>query len=373
MKKVFIAPRKYIQGPGVLKEIGSYLKMLGNKPLVLWDACVKEIVGETVLASIKDAGLDVVEVVFEGESTKEEAQRVAQLANDQGADVAVGVGGGKVLDTAKAAGNYAGIKMVTVPTIASNDSPTSAASMWYDIEGNCTGYDIWPFNPDMVIVDSRVVAGGPVRSFVAGMGDALATWVEAEAAYKSRATSLAGGVSTLTAMAIARLGFDTLLEYGVEAKRAVENNVVTPAVEKVIEANTLHSGLGFESGGLATAHMIANALPSFPECKGFMHGEKVGFGIISQLCLDDDMDVHEAYEIIDFEIAIGLPVTFEDLNLSGITRERLKMIGDICASEGSLCESHCFPVTADSVVDAMIAADALGRERKSQMLGGCSH
>ncbi|MCR4413692.1 MAG: glycerol dehydrogenase [Thermoguttaceae bacterium] len=370
MKAVLIAPRKYVQGRGVLKEIGTYLALLGKRPLLLWDACVKGLVGDLVLASVRQAGLEPVEVAFNGESTKEEANRVAQIARDKAADIAVGIGGGKTLDTAKAAAVYAGLKMVTVPTIASNDSPTSAASVWYDAEGNCTGWDCWPFNPDIVLVDSQVIANAPVRAFVAGMGDALATWLEAEAAYKTRAVNLAGGVPTMAGMALARLCFDTLMEYGIEAKRALELHVVTPAVEKVIEANVLLSGLGFESGGLATAHMIANALPSFPECKRFMHGEKVGFGIISQLCLDDEVNTDEMYEIVDFEIAIGLPVTFADLNLEGIGRERLRQIGDICAGDNSLCKNHPFKVTSDDVVDAMIAADALGRRRKEVALGG---
>lgn len=364
MKAVLIAPRKYIQGRGVLREIGTYLKLLGQRPLLLWDACVRGLVGQVVLESVQAAGLDAVDVLFQGESTKEEAQRVAQLARERSADIAVGIGGGKTLDTAKAAAVFAGLKTVTVPTIASNDSPTSAASVWYDAQGNCIGWDCWPFNPDIVLVDSQVIADAPVRAFVAGMGDALATWLEAEAAYKTRATNLAGGVPTMAAMTLARLCFDTLLEYGVEARQAVELHLVTPAVEKVIEANVLLSGLGFESGGLATAHMIANALPSFPECQRFMHGEKVGFGIISQLCLDDEMSTAALYRIVDFEIAIGLPVTFADLNLQGIGRDRLQQIGEICAGEGSLCRNHPFRVTSNDVVDAMIAADALGQRRK---------
>jgi glycerol dehydrogenase len=364
MKTVLIAPRKYVQGRGVLRELGVYVAMLGKKPMVLWDKCVKGLVGQTVLDSIKAAGLEIVEVDFQGESTKDEAKRVAQIARDQGADVSVGIGGGKVLDTAKAAAVEANIRMVTIPTIASNDSPTSAASVWYDADGNCIGWDCWPFNPDIVMVDTQVIANAPVRAFVAGMGDALATWLEAEAAFKTRATNLAGGVPTLAGMALARLCFDTLMAHGVEAKRAIELHVVTPAVEKVVEANVLLSGLGFESGGLATAHAVANALPSLPECKRFMHGEKVGFGVITQLCLDDEKPADEVYAIVDFEIAVGLPVTFADVNLKGIGRPRLKTIGDSAAAEGSICHNHPFKVTSDSIVDAMIAADALGRERK---------
>jgi len=364
MKAVFIAPRKYIQGRGVMRELGAYLKLLGKKPLLLWDACVRDIVGPTVLESVRQAGLEAVPVDFAGEATAAERARVTGIARQNGADISVGIGGGKVLDVAKAAAVDAGIKMVTVPTIASNDSPTSAASVWYDDQHNFIGFDCWPFNPDIVLVDTEVVARGPVRAFVAGMGDALSTWVEAEASYKTRAQNIAGGTATMAAMAIARLCYETLMEHGIEAKRAVELKVVTPAVEKVVEANVLLSGLGFESGGLATAHMVGNLLSNVPQCKHLMHGEKVGFGIVTQLCLDDEGDWAEKLAIVDFEIAIGLPVTFADLGWEGVTREDLMKIGQICAGEGSLSRNHPFKVTPEGVVDAMIAADALGRERK---------
>lgn len=226
------------------------------------------------------------------------------------------------------------------------------------------GFESWGTNPDLVLVDTQVIAQAPVRTFVAGMGDALSTWLEADACFKARGPNLAGGTATMAARTLARLCYDILMEHGLEAKRAVEKKIVTPALEKVVEANVLLSGLGFESGGCATAHMVANCLPSYPECHGLMHGHEVGFGIITQLCLDDDMPVGRIYQIVDFEIAIGLPVTFADLGLPGVTRERLARIGAICAGSGSLCENHPFPVTADDIVNAMIAADALGEERK---------
>jgi glycerol dehydrogenase len=326
-----------------------------------------------VLASLRQAGLDFVEVLFSGESTYDERARVSKIAREQRADISVGIGGGKILDLAKAVAVDAGIKMVTCPTIASNDSPTSAASVWYDDDGNFVGFDCWPFNPDIVLVDSQVVARGPVRAFVAGMGDALSTWIEAEAAYKGRATNIAGGQPTMAAMAIARLCFTTLLEYGLEAKRDLEHKALTPAVEKIIEANVLLSGLGFESGGLATAHMVGNLLSNVPECKRFMHGEKVAFGIVTQLCLDDEMAVDQKAAIVDFQIALGLPVTFADINLEGVTRQRLQDIGNLCAADGSLCHNHPFKVTADDIVDALIAADALGRDRKARCQCCCDH
>ena len=364
MNKVFIAPRRYVQGRNVLKEAGGLIGAMGKRVMTLWDGQVKGIVGKTLLASLKEAGLSVEDVTFAGDSTKAEAARVAGLIREHKVEVIMGIGGGKTLDTAKAAGAAAGVKVVTCPTVASNDSPTSSYTVWYDEQGNCLGFESWGVNPDLVLVDTEVIAHAPVRTFIAGMGDALATWLEAEACFKVRGPNLAGGTATLAALALARLCYDILMESGIDAKRAVERKIVTPSVEKVVEANVLLSGLGFESGGCSTAHMVANCLPSYPECHGLMHGHEVGFGVITQLCLDDDVSVERVLRIVDFEIAIGLPVTFADLGLPGISRDRLARIGEICAGPGSLCENHPFKVTPDDIVNAMIAADALGEERK---------
>ncbi|MHA1565530.1 MAG: glycerol dehydrogenase, partial [Alphaproteobacteria bacterium] len=277
MKNVLVAPGKYIQGRGVLKEIGQWAGCLGHNAVVLWSPGRRRAVGQIVKASLAEADLTMREVEFGGESTRQEAARVAAFAKDAGADVMIGIGGGKALDTAKAAAAEVGCRMMTCPTIASNDTPTSAATVWYDADGHFEGFECWPFNPDIVLVDSQVVVDGPIQTFAAGMGDALATWVEAEASYKTRAINLAGGVATQAAMAIAELAYTNLMAYGLEARRAAEQHLVTPAVERIIETNVLLSGLGFESGGLATAHMIANPLSNFPECKHAMHGEKVSF------------------------------------------------------------------------------------------------
>ncbi len=83
---------------------------------------------------------------------------------------------------------------------------------------------------------------------------------------------------TLSSLALARLCYDTLLEYGLQAKLAVEKKAVTLAVEAVVEANILLSGLGFESGGLAGAHAFHNGLTVLEASHAKLHGQKVAFG-----------------------------------------------------------------------------------------------
>ncbi|MDR1933153.1 MAG: glycerol dehydrogenase [Spirochaetales bacterium] len=363
MKKAILLPRKFIMGRGVISELGAYAAMLGKKALIMWGAKTKAALGESVFASMKTAGVEYTDVHFNGESTKEEAGRLAGIA--KGHSCVIGLGGGKALDTAKAAAIYANLPHIIVPTIASNDSPTSACTVWYNNEGVCVGFDLWPANPDYIIVDTQIIAQAPVRYLVAGIGDAMATWFEAEASYASRALTCAGGIPTMTAMAMAKLCYETLKEYGLAAIEAVKVQAVTPALEKVVEACVLLSGVGWESGGLATAHTLGNGLPALAETHHYMHGEKVSFGLMTQLCLDDSLATALVEDTALFLAKAGLPVCFADLNLDKVSEARLREWANGAVGEGSFVHNHNFKVSGADLYDAMVAADALGKKVKA--------
>jgi glycerol dehydrogenase len=216
-----------------------------------------------------------------------------------------------------------------------------------------------------VLVDTQIIVNAPVRWLVSGMGDGLCTWYEAEAAFKGRRTALAGGVSTMAALNLAKLCGDTLLAYGVDAKRDCERHVVTPAVEKVVEANTLLSGLGFESGGVASAHAIGNGLTQLEAARPYSHGERVAFRLVSQLCLDDDIPPEERLEVVDFMVAIGLPVTLEEIGIGDIQPEALMELAEVLCGPDQITHNHVFTVTPFDLYSAMVAADALGHTRRA--------
>jgi len=365
MTNVLWLPGKYCQGKGLLADAGRFIAPYGKKPFILWEQFLQDAYGQDFRASLEAAGLSYDDAIFEGETTKAAARRIADRVRETSCDIVVGIGGGKAIDTAKGAAAFASVNCVIVPSIASNDAPSSACTVWYTEAGEYDGFDMWQRNPDMILVDTEIIAKAPVRFFVAGMGDALATWPEASASYAKRAIACTGGTQTLTAMAMARLCFDTILQYGIEAKAAVERQVVTPAVEKVIEANILLSGVGWESGGLATAHAIANSLPMIHETHGKLHGEKVSFGLITQLCLDENAKVEDIYRIVDFQVAVGMPVTLTEMNMQEVSRERLREFARAVSGEGSFVHNHPFVVTPEMIADAMLAADSLGTRRKA--------
>ena len=320
-----IAPRRYIQGRGVLASLGKHVAELGSQPLVIADENVWKLAGDRLTTSFQDAGVEFRREVFGGVCSHREIDRITEVAKGGSADVVVGVGGGTTLDTAKAVGHQAGIAWATVPTVASTDAPTSALSVVYTDDGVFEEYVFFPHNPDLVLVDTEVAANAPFRFLVSGMGDALATWVEARATAEARQSTMAGGLPTMAGLALAKLSWDTLLAYGFSARQAAQQHVVTPALEKVVEANTLLSGMGFESGGLAAAHAVHNGLTALPQTHHFMHGEKVNFGTLTQFALED-RPTREFNEFVSFCMSVGLPTTFADLDLANISKEELETV-----------------------------------------------
>ncbi|MGN6170017.1 MAG: glycerol dehydrogenase [Solirubrobacteraceae bacterium] len=358
--QALIAPRKYIRGRGLLSSIGKYVQELGRDALVIADESVWGLVREQVEQSFAKAGVRLIEQTFGGECSKREIERLRGFAQREGASVIVGVGGGKAMDTAKAVGYEAALTWASVPTIVSTDTPTSALSVIYTDDGVFEEYMLLPRNPDLVLVDTQIAANAPVQFFVAGMGDALATWVEARAAAEGRKTAMAGGTPTMAALALAKLSWDTPFSYGLSAKHAVERHVVTPAVEKVVEANTLLSGLGFESGGLAAAHAVHNGLTALPATHDYMHGEKVNFGTLTQLALEE-RPTAEIDHFIAFCNRVGLATTLEEVGLGDADRADLMIAANSATVPSETIHNMPFSVDAEIVCDAMIAADAYGR------------
>jgi len=227
-------------------------------------------------AKLPEAGFTVAIESFSGECSKAEIERIGLVAEREKAKIIIGAGGGKVLDTSRAVAANLNLPAINCPTVASSDAPCSALSVVYSESGEFEKYIFYKKNPDLVLVDTAVIAQAPPRLLVAGMGDALATWFEADTVTRAKKANLLGGATTLSANALARLCYETLLNDGEMALKSVQQKAVTPALERLIEANTLLSGLGFESGGLAIAHSIHNGLTTLPETHQFLHGEKVG-------------------------------------------------------------------------------------------------
>ncbi len=350
--RTVISPGRYVQGKGAISQLGKYLVALGSAPLIVADDLVWGFVGHEVEASLTAAGLPVRRETFNGVPSAVEVDRLVQVIKDSKSDIAVAVGGGSTIDAVKAAGFLAGIRWANCPTVASTDAPCSALAVIYTETGEFEEYRFFPRNPDLVLVDSQIVANAPVSLLIAGVGDALATWLEARATSRSNSTTMAGGLPTLTGTALAKLSWDVLWDNALPAIDAVRDHQVTPAVEKVIEANTLLSGLGFESGGLAAAHAIHNGLTAVGATHGLAHGQKVNIGSITQLVLEG-APTSDIRDFIEFTTRVGLPTTLTEVGLRADDVESLTTIADAATVPGETIHSMPFDVSSADVASAL--------------------
>ncbi len=333
---------------------------LGGPALVLAGRSAAAILAGVWRETFAESGVDHAVEPFSGECTHQEIERVKEAARHATANVVIGAGGGKVLDTARAVAADLALPVVNCPTVASSDAPCSALSVLYNDEGVVVDYRIYPKNPDLVLVDTKVIASAPPRLLVAGMGDALATLFEARTAVAARRKNMRGGASTASALALAELCYRTLIEDGPAALDAVESQAVTPALERLVEANTLLSGLGFESSGLAAAHSVHNGLTVAPGTHSYFHGEKVAFGTLVQLVLEGKpASLFE--EVLAFSHGVGLPITLAGVGVEPTDTEVLARVAERSVAKGETIHNEPFEVHPEMVYDAIRAADSSAR------------
>lgn len=360
--RAFGSPLRYVQGQGEFDRLPLYTAPYGNACVII-DGFLYQDLNARLEKAYAESDAKFVSISFNGECCEEEVERIGKIARENGAAVIVGAGGGKTMDTAKICADEMGLPVIIAPSSASTDAPVSEIAVVYKPDGEYIGSRKMKKNADLVLVDTEIIVKAPRRLFVAGMGDALATWLEAQACECSDSPNYIGsGMRRCKAgMAIAKASWDILFEDGEKALMALDSGVVTEAFENVVEANTLLSGLGFLNTGLATAHGIHSGLTVLPETHKYLHGEKVAFGIVCQMVLENT-PAETVDKVMRFMVAIGLPVTLADLGIAA-ERDKVMAIAEKTAN-GPLIHQEPFAVTTERVYGAIIAADALGRKYK---------
>ncbi|KAA0969457.1 glycerol dehydrogenase [Aureimonas fodinaquatilis] len=307
--RILGAPQRYVQGPGAIDRLAEEVAIFGSGPVaVIIDPVARQLLGERILQLLPQARL----LEFGGECTAGEID--ARAAETQGAAIILGVGGGKAIDTAKGAAIISGLPVGIVPTIASNDSPTSHIAVVYTPDHAVEGVRRMRTNPALVLVDTAIIAGAPRRFLAAGIGDAMSKPYELAGAVAGKGLNFFGGQPTELTLAIVERARAILLADGLAAMAATKPN---EAFERVVEAAVLLSGLAFESGGLSIAHSMVRGFSTVPQLSGLLHGEMVALGTLTQIAAGQG-DEAELGDLAQFLESIGLPTRFAPF---GITDE----------------------------------------------------
>ncbi|MGZ4496769.1 MAG: iron-containing alcohol dehydrogenase [Nocardioides sp.] len=355
--RAYAGPLRYLQGPGALDLLPGVLAAYGPHPLVVTDAYVRSLLGARLDALLAD--LEPVVLLLEGEITAAAADTLASAGRPAGAGagagVVVGVGGGKALDAAKAVSLRLGLPVVTVPTVASNDSPTSGAVAMYDDAHRMVGVDRLAANPHAVVVDTALVAAAPVTFLRAGLGDAVSKAFEAAGCRAGTGVTALGTRPLLVGSALADACYATIRAHGLAGLAACERGEVTPDLEALVEAVVLLSGLGFENGGLSLAHSLTRGLMRARGASAAMHGQHVAWATLVQLRVEGAAAGVVA-DLTAFLRDCGLPVTLAGLGMSDPTTDEVREIATVTMTAPHLA-NLAVPVTEDALVAAVLATE----------------
>lgn len=330
--RAFGAAHRYYQGPGALALAGAAAASLGRRAVLVCDVIVRDLVQETVRRGCEVEGVELHWLEVRGDVTR---AAVRSLVSDAGgADVVLAAGGGKGVDTGKAVSRELGARLVVIPTSASNDGPCSESFVYYDDQHRMESVEHLPRNPDVVIVDTAVLARAPQALLVSGIGDALCKLYEGDQVRAAGGRNLFGGRSTLAAEQLSQACDRAIRANAVEGLRSAATGRPDEAFERLVEALVLLSGLAFENSGLSIAHSMTRGLTRVPAIAVTLHGQQVAYGLLVQLVLEG-RSRDFLHEQLRFHRSVGLATCLREL---GVERVDDAVIGLIAG--GTMTAPH---------------------------------
>ncbi|UZG44400.1 glycerol dehydrogenase [Caldimonas thermodepolymerans] len=351
----FGSAHRYYQGPGALQLCGSAVAALGRSAVLVCDQVVHDLVAPVVRPACERTGVTLRWVEVRGDVTRRAVQDLVAQAGK--ADVVVAAGGGKGVDTGKAVSRELGAHLVVIPTAASNDGPCSESFVYYDDRHRMESVEHLPRNPDVVLVDTVILARAPKALLVSGIGDALCKLYEGSQARQARGRNLFGGLGTLAAEQLAIACDRAIRDNAVEGLLAAASGQPTEAFENLVEALVLLSGLAFENNGLSIAHSMSRGLTRIEAIASQLHGQQVAYGLMVQWALEK-RDVAFMAEQLAFYRSVGLATSLTQLGVSEVNAALLDEI-----ATGTMTAPHLKhferPLEAQDFVAAMAEVERL--------------
>ena len=356
----FASPKEYVQAFGLRKQLPKLVSRFGKQPLIMITSSLFDRLSTEIIDAFEPQHNPII-MRFNGLCCEEEIKRIKLHAESNGADAIIGIGGGNLLDTAKFVAAIEKLPLILMPSVASCDAATSAMSIVNDSNGVYRGGVFHPERANIIAVDTELILQSPERLFVAGMGDALATYFEARAGLPTGALNYvsSGYHQTLLGQYVAKATYDILMEHGREALNSFRAGTMDSSLNAVIENNILISGLGFENTCCSIAHGMHGTLGHYGTKKTY-HGEKVAFGLLCQLQLED-CPLEEFNSVFSFCRDVGLPLTLSAFGI-GNDPETVRIIAESTIKGSFHIKNEPFSVTEKALTKAILSADMIGRQ-----------
>ncbi len=349
-----IAPAQLLRGQGILSQLPRLLSRYGSKVLVIAGKTASQVTSSYLSNIDNNINLEIIHAPAIADCTDQNLAMLRQIVQQEKPHAIVGIGGGKVLDTAKLVAHQAQLPIATVPTTAATCAGWTALSNVYAADG-AFDYDVTLDRcPEMMLVDYDAIATAPKRTLVSGIGDAIAKWYESSVSSGNSEKTM-----VIAAVQEARILRDILFQKSAEAIANPNSPVWREVVDATVCLAGAIGGIGGANCRTVAAHAVHNALTHLPQSHHTLHGEKVAYGILVQLRLEESqgnqLAASSRHQLLKFYQEIGLPTCLADLGLSQVTLAELEHIAAIACQPNSDIHRLPFSVSPSQVLAAMVS------------------
>ena len=353
-----IAPAQVMRGSGILSQCGTAIARFGKRPLVIGGDRTLAITQPFLQPIFQDQALQTAQASYGTDCSETGLAGLHGAIASHQADLIIGVGGGKALDAAKLVAYQSQLPIITIPTSAATCAAWTSLSNVYSDQG-AFQYDVSLIRcPDLLILDYDLIQTAPQRTLIAGIGDALAKWYEA-----SVSSGHSDHTLVIAAVQQARVLRDLLLQKSVAAVQAPGSAIWREVVDASVLMAGMIGGLGGAQCRTVAAHAVHNGLTHLLQSHDALHGEKVAYGILVQLRLEEMLQGNllaatSRQQLLKFYAEMGLPQTLGDLGLDGVTIAELRRSAEVACQAGSDIHRLPFEVTPTQLMAAMVSTTA---------------
>jgi glycerol dehydrogenase-like iron-containing ADH family enzyme len=353
-----IAPACVLRGQNALAQAGDAIARFGKRPLIVGGSNSLAAAQPYLQPILEQQHLESAQTAYGKDCSETSLETLRAAVQTHQADFIIGVGGGKALDAAKLLAHQSKIAIVTIPTSAATCAAWTALSNIYSEQG-AFQYDVTLARcPDLLILDYGLIQTAPQRTLVAGIGDAIAKWYEASVSSGHSEQTL-----IISAVQQARILRDILFQKSAAALKEPGSETWQEVTDAAVLLAGVIGGIGGAGCRTVAAHAVHNGLTHLLASHGTLHGEKVAYGILVQLRLEEILQNNQLaatarQQLLKFYAEIGLPQTLDDLGLGDVSLTQLQRAAQIACNPNSDIHRLPFKVVPEQLMAAMVSTTA---------------